>query len=386
MRRLAAGMVLVAVFVAGFALGTGLDLVRAQTDTDTLFAPFWETWDFLHSEYVQPLDDEALMEAALNGMLDSLGDPNTFYMDAEVFDIAQNDLNGEFEGIGATVQQDEDTGALLIVDTLPGSPAEAAGVLGGDAIVEVDGEDITGLPQVAIIGLIRGEAGTEVVLGIRREGEPHLLVIPVTRARIELESVHGEELEGGIVYMQMARFGSTTGQELHDALVEWDVENRPGLILDLRGNPGGFLSTAIEVASEFIGEGVVVIERFREGEQVYEAQGDPTAPTVPLVILVDAGSASASELVTGALQDHGRATVVGTVTYGKGSVQTWRPLSNGGGVRVTVALWYTPDDRTIHEVGLTPDVVVEQDEADPTADPQLDAALSLLLKPAVAGE
>ena len=385
MRWVALGVLLAACLALGFALGTGYGAANAspnpQTDRDALFAPFWEAWDLLHSSYVDPLDDNSLMEAALSGMMDSLGDPHTFYMDPDTFRIANTDLSGEFEGIGATVRQDADTGALLIVDTLAQSPAQQAGLLPGDAIVQVDGEDITGMALSETINLIRGPDGTSVDLGIQRDDNTDLLTITVTRSTIHIPEIDVKTLDGGIVYIRLYQFGAGATEALHNALVDQDVEHSPGLILDLRGNPGGYLSTAVDVASEFLSNGLVLKERFQDRERDYPVNGDPTAPTVPMVVLVDGGSASASELVSGAFQDQGRATIIGTTTFGKGSVQTWRELSNGGGVRVTIARWYTPNDRTIQDVGLTPDIQV-QNEPGATEDAQLQAALDYLRAPA----
>ena len=380
-RWVASGVVLVACLVLGFALGMSYGSATAspnpQTDRDALFAPFWETWDLLHSSYVDPLDDTGLMEAALSGMVDSLGDPHSFYMDPETFSIANSDLSGEFQGIGATVRQDADTGALRIVDTLPDSPAQQAGLMSGDAIVTVDGEDITDLPLNETIGLIRGPEDTSVDLGIQREDNADLITITVTRATIQIPELEVRTLDNGIVYIRLYQFGAGATEALHDALVAQDVEHSPGLILDLRGNPGGYLSTAVDVASEFLPSGLVLKERFRDRERDYPVNGDPIAPDVPLVVLVDEGSASASELVSGAFQDQGRATIIGMPTFGKGSVQTWRELSNGGGVRVTIARWYTPNDRTIQDVGLTPDIEVPS-QPDAAQDDQLQAALDYL--------
>jgi len=185
-------------------------------------------------------------------------------------------------------------------------------------------------------------------------------------------------LEGNLVYIRLAQFGDDAAGELRRQLQALNAESRAGLILDLRGNPGGYLTAAVDVASEFVQDGVILTERLRDQEQEYRASGVATAPTVPMVVLVDQGSASASELVAAALQDHGRATIVGAQTFGKGTVQTWRELSNGGGIRVTIARWYTPDGRTIDGVGVTPDIIVEQDASVPEADVQLEAAVDIL--------
>ena len=353
-------------FGAGYFFRDSQDTpAAAQTGTsrDELFAPFWESWDLLHDNFVDPLDEQSdldLMEAALDGMLTSLGDPNMGYMDPETYQLVFTDLSGEFEGIGATVRKDEETGALLIVRPLPGSPAEQAGVMPGDEIITVDGQDITEMDQEVIITLVRGPAGTDVVLGVHREGSEDTIEISVTRARISLPSVEYDILDGDIAYIQLYDFSRDAASELTEALIESDAQNRAGLILDVRGNTGGYLDVALEIMSQFVESGPIMIERGSgDQEQVYQAFGGALAPTVQMVILVDANSARASEILAATFQDVGRATVVGTQSYGKGTVQTWRQLSNGGAVRITIARWYTPDERSIDLVGVTPDIVVE---------------------------
>jgi carboxyl-terminal processing protease len=382
---------LVTVFVVGYVLGTHQPstAVRAQsgspTGTDELFTPFWETWTLLHDNYVDALDNGTLMEGALNGMLESLGDPHTGYMDPETFNQINESMSGEYEGIGATVRTDEATGGLELVTIMDGSPAQAAGLLPGDVIVEVSGEDITGLDQNEIIAQVRGPAGTNVDLGIKRPNVDEILDFEVSRDRITVASVTYDVLDGDIGYVRLSQFEFGSSQELRDALAAIDANHLKGLILDVRGNPGGYLTTAIEVASAFIQEGTVVTERGPERERTYEALENAVAPDVPMVVLVNAGSASASELIAGALQDNHRATIVGTKTFGKGSVQTWHTLSNGGGVRITVSRWYTPSGRSVSEVGIDPDVNVPFEIAagevyDPATmpDPQLEAALTIL--------
>ncbi len=378
-------------FGAGYFFRDSQDTpAAAQTGTsrDELFAPFWESWDLLHDNFVDPLDEQSdldLMEAALDGMLTSLGDPNMGYMDPETYQLVFTDLSGEFEGIGATVRKDEETGALLIVRPLPGSPAEQAGVMPGDEIITVDGQDITAMDQEVIITLVRGPAGTDVVLGVRRDGSADLIEITVTRARISLPSVEYDILDGDIAYIQLYDFSRDAASELTEALIESDAQNRAGLILDVRGNTGGYLDVALEVMSQFVESGPIMIERGSgDQEQVYRAFGGALAPTVPMVILVDGNSASASEILAATFQDVGRATVVGTQSYGKGTVQTWRQLSNGGAVRITIARWYTPDERSIDLVGVTPDIVAEFEPLEPgtiysyDVDSQLQAAIKAL--------
>jgi carboxyl-terminal processing protease len=373
------------VFFAGYLLGEHSPNVSVQAqsnqpeNTDELFMPFWEAWTLLHENYVDPLDDESLMEGALTGMVNAVGDPHTDYMDPETFARMNESMSGAYEGIGATVRQDTATGGLELISIMMGSPAEAAGLRAGDQIVEVDGEDITALSQDQIISMVRGPAGTTVLLGILRLNEPAVMEFEVTRARISVPSVAYEILEGDIGYLRLGQFEFGSDQAMRDALEEMDANNLNGLILDVRGNPGGYLTTAVDVASAYISEGVILIERSPDLEYEHMARGNAIAPDVPMVILVDQGSASASELIAGALQDQGRATVVGTPTFGKGSVQTWRELSNGGGVRITISRWYTPNGNSVSEVGIVPDVAVSYtpDELDGT-DNQLQAAIQVL--------
>lgn len=381
----AALVLLAGVFVAGYVIGeyTSGGAVRAQgeqpPDTEVLFAPFWEAWTLLHENYVDPLDDNLLMEGALIGMMWAVDDPHTDYMNPETFASVNEAMSGEYEGIGATVRQDEVTGGLELVSIMENSPAEKAGLKPGDQIVAVEGEDITGLMQDEIIARVRGPAGTMVRLGILRPDEPEILEFLVIRDRILVPSVTYRILGDNIGYIRLSQFDFDTGQTMRDTLQEMGANDLNGLILDVRGNPGGYLATSIDVASAYIVEGPIVIERGPDRERTYEALGNAVAPDVPMVILVDEGSASASELIAGALQDRGRATVVGMPTFGKGSVQTWHELSNGGGVRITISRWYTPDGHSVSEVGITPDVEVSYEVDEITGeDKQLSAAIDVL--------
>ncbi|NDJ78310.1 MAG: S41 family peptidase [Chloroflexi bacterium] len=348
-------------------------------DIEELFDPFWAAWDLLHAEYGGDLDDTTLMEGAIIGMLSSLGDPHTDYMDPDTYAHILEAMSGAYEGIGATVRKDENTGGLELVSIIEVSPAEAAGLRPGDQIVEVAGDDVTGLTQSEIVALVRGPAGTPVLLGILRPGEPEILEFEVIRDEITAPSVYSEMLDGDIAYIRLVQFDLDTGVLLRNVIEELDVNNRSGLILDVRADPGGYLTTSIEVASVFIEEGPVVIERGPGREHTYQALGNAIAPDVPMVVLVDEGSASASELVAGALQDLDRAVVVGMPTFGKGSVQTWRELSNGGGVRITISRWYTPNGTSVSEVGITPDIIVPFEiESPEDDDPQIQAAIEVL--------
>jgi carboxyl-terminal processing protease len=374
------------VFMLGYLWGTYAPdgLAQAQSSqpaqTEELFKPFWEAWTLLHENYVEPLDDTELMEGALTGMMEAVGDPHTDYMNPDTFAHVNAAMNGAYEGIGATVRQDEATGGLELVSIMDDSPAEEAGLLPGDVIVEVEGEDVTGLTQNEIIAQVRGPAGSTVNLGIQRADVDRILQFEVERRRISVPSVTYELLDDGeIGYIRLSQFEFGTADALRDALTALDANNLKGLILDVRGDPGGYLTTAIEVASAFVEDGTVVIEKGPQRDYTYQALGNPIAPDVPLVVLVDAGSASASELISGALQDLGRATIVGMPTFGKGSVQTWHTLSNGGGIRITISRWYTPEGRSVSEVGIEPDILIPFNvNALSGQDTQLQAAIQLL--------
>jgi carboxyl-terminal processing protease len=403
-------VILTGVFTSGLLLGamvpllTGLDVRpdRAQPsatlpprlptseiqatpltpeDLQTLFDPFWQAWDIVHRDFVkQPVDDTALMQGAIRGMLDSLGDEHTSYLDPDMYQQASIPLSGEYEGIGAWV--DPDGEYLTIVSPMPGSPAEEVGLEPGDEIIAVDGEDMTGIDGNLVIRRVLGPAGSKVVLTIRREGVADPLEFEIIRATISIPSVESQMLDEGIGYVRLYTFGEDTRQSLRQAVETLLDEDPAGLILDLRGNGGGYLQTSIDVASEFIDEGTILIERFGDGrEQEYRTEGRGHATEVPLVVLVDEGSASASEIVAGAIQDLGRGLLVGETTFGKGSVQNWVPLDNDqGAVRVTVAYWYTPKGRLIQDTGLKPDIEVVVDEANPDEDLQLEKAVEVLLE------
>ncbi len=352
---------------------------------DELFVPFWEAWNIVHNQYVdQPVDDVAMMRGAISGMLDSLGDQHTSYMDPDQFMQANMPMEGEYEGIGAWV--DPNTEYLTIVSPMPDSPAEKAGLKPGDEIIAIDGDDMTGIDGNLVIRRILGPAGTDVVLTIRREGEAEPFDVTVTRAKIILPSLEYRVLEehDNIGYIQIFTFAQDTRSELRKGIKDVLSQDVDGIIIDLRYNGGGYLQSAIDVASEFIPKGVILYEDYGDEEmQTFEAIKGGKATDIPLVFLVNEGSASASEIVAGAIQDHERAPLVGVTTFGKGSVQNWIALSNEeGAVRVTIARWLTPDKRQIHEVGLEPDYVVEFTEEDyeNEVDPQLDKAIEILLE------
>ena len=351
-------------------------------DLQTLFKPFWEAWQLVHDQYVdQPVDDTKLMEGAIQGMLASLGDPHTSYMDPDQYLQANMEMEGEYDGIGAWVDSSGDY--LTIVSPMADSPAEKAGLKPGDRIIAVDGEDITDLDPELVIRRVLGPAGTTVTLTVLREGSDEPLDFEVTRAHITIPSVEGKMLDDGIAYVHIYTFGANTGSELDKILEDLMAQNPSGIIVDLRYNGGGYLQTAIDVASEFLPKGKVVLyEEYGDGTRdVHKTHDGGRVLDIPMVILVNEGTASASEVVSGALQDYGRAQLVGVTTYGKGSVQIWTPLSDEqGAVRVTIARWLTPNERQIDKVGLEPDVVAEMTEEDYQngEDPQLDKAIEVL--------
>ena len=352
-------------------------------DLEALFKPFWETWAIVHAQFVdQPVDDVALMRGAIRGMLESLGDEHTSFMDPQEYTDANAGLEGSYEGIGAYV----DTGGdfLTVTSPIPGSPAEKAGLKPGDEIIAIDGEDMTGINPELARRKVLGPAGTVVLLTIRREGTEEPFDVEITRDRINIASVESKMLENDIAYLKLNTFGDTTTRDLKEQLGDLMDQNPKGLILDLRYNGGGYLQTAVEVTSQFISDGVVLYEQYGDGRKdSYDAIRGGLALDIPMVVLINKGSASASEIVAGALQDYDRAQLVGETSYGKGSVQNWIPLEdNQGAVRVTIAKWLTPEGRTIHKLGLTPDVIVELTDEDAAAerDPQLDKAIELLSK------
>ena len=355
---------------------------QATTDEELeeLFQPFWESWDLLHENYVdQPLDDLALMRGAISGMLAATGDKHTSYMNPEQFEQANAEMSGEeYTGIGAWVNT---TGEYIeVVSPMKNSPAEKAGLKAKDVVIAIDGEDMTGIPGDLALQKILGPAGEAVTLTIRRGEE--ILEFTIVREKITVPAVEYEMLEDEIAYIALNTFNELSTKQMRDALKELLPQNPKGLIFDLRNNGGGFLVTAIEITSEFISDGIVMYEEYGDGSrESYNAQPGGLTTEIPLVVLINEGTASASEITAGAIQDYGRGTLIGVTSYGKGSVQNWIALkTERGGVRITIARWLTPNGNQINEVGLTPDIEVPytQEDVDADRDPQLDAAIDFL--------
>jgi carboxyl-terminal processing protease len=346
------------------------------------FQLFWEVWALLDANFYGelPAQDEAGY-AATHGMLATFGDEHTTLIEPEMARILAEDSTGAFEGIGAYVALNEE-GFVLISDVFEGGPAEAAGLQPGDRLMAVDSVPLAGMTLDAAISLIRGPSGSQVALLVSREGVPGTLEVVVTRARLEIPLVEQELREDGIAYVRLYEFSEPSVERMESALGELLAGEPTGLVFDLRGNPGGWLDQAIGVADLFLSEGIIVTERWYDGHEVSEEAGPgELGEDVPLIVLVNGLSASAAEIVAGALQDNGRAFLVGTDTYGKGSVQTIYHLGDGSELRVTSARWLTPDGTAIPEEGISPDILVPWPaDAAPNVDPQLERAVEYLLE------
>lgn len=371
-----------ALLAAGYWMGQsgwplaelGLATPALSADDQEALAPLFETWNLINEHYYdQPIDQEATVQGAIEGMLATLGDPHTRYLPPDAEAAARSAMEGEMEGIGVLVEEVE--GRITVVSPFEGSPAGRAGLQAGDVLLAADGVELTGLGLDVAASLIRGPAGTDVLLLIEREGET--FEVSVTRDVFEVPSVRGEMLEEGVAYVRLSSFANRTAEELDAILDELLAQEPKGLILDLRGNPGGGLEPALDVADAFLNEGIVLVERFGSGEErVYRSTDGEAGEEIDMVVLIDEGSASASEVLAGALRDRGRAILIGVTSYGKGTVQTWHALSNGGGVRITVARWLTPDGNWVSEAGLEPEEVVPlPGVGEPIEDTQLQAAI-----------
>ena len=321
-----------------------------------------EAYRILLDEHVdhEVLDPKNLSEGAIRGMLAALEDPHASYLSAEQHSREQEGYRGYFEGIGAQVTLTE--AGLTVIAPIPGAPAEAAGIRAGDLILAVDGEDIDGLTLIESVNLIRGPGGTEVTLLVRHVGEFEDVSITVTRGRIPIESTSFRMLDDGIGHLWIYSFSNTTEDEVRRALDELEAAAGRGLILDLRNNPGGLLASVISVTDLFLDSGTILYEIDAEGDRSdYEAVRRGPATDVPIVVVVNQFSASASEIMAGAIQTSGRATVVGTSTFGKGSVNIARELSDGSAIYFTIRRWYLSDGTQIEGEGVTPDIEIESD-------------------------
>ena len=359
------------------------------------FAVLCETYAQIKGEYVDEISDQDLVDGAVRGMIEyGLEDPYSGYLPPEQYGSALDDLSGEFSGIGAEVGMENlanpddlagctvvtETCAMVIVAPLDGSPAEAAGLRAGDHVLAIDGTSTIGESVSSLVFQVRGEPGTDVTLSVRRGTEE--LDITITRAVIDLHEVDAEMLEDGIGYIRLTSFTDRAPGLFRDAIQGLLDQGATKVAFDLRGNPGGFVTTAQAIAGEFVPAGELLFT-VESGEDVQRWESEPggllQTDAVEVVLLIDEGSASASEIVAGALKETGRATLVGQPTFGKNTVQIWNDLPNGGGLRLTTDRWFTPNRNSSAPDGITPDVVVAS-PADPTgdADPQLDRAVEIL--------
>ena len=390
-------------FIGGYLAGGGGAATGCVAPNEA-FASFCEAYDRLQDRYVDELDPEKLAEGAIQGMFQyGVEDPFSGYMAPEQYQQALGDLSGSFGGIGAemairNVDDPEDLAScteltascrLVVIAPLADTPAEAAGIQAGDVVLAVDGESVDGSTMNDQITQIRGEPGTDVTLTIQREGgEP--FDVTITRAEIELQEVETELLEGHIGYISLNGFSDRASEQFAAGLGDLLEQGADQIVFDLRDNPGGYIDAAQEIASQFIDDGLIFIQE-SAGDEVKEytstGEGVATDPDLPVAVLVNGGSASASEIVAAALQERGRATLIGEPTFGKNTVQVWARLENQGGIRITISRWFTPDHNSVAPDGIQPDIAAERtDETPPEDDPILDAALEYLADQPVAEE
>ncbi len=334
---------------------------------------FGDIFERIRSQYVEDVDTSELIEAAIDGMLTSL-DPHSSYLSPDDAIAMRVQTRGEFGGLGIEVTQEE--GFVKVVSPMDGTPADEAGMLAGDFITHVDGESLLGLTLDDAVGKMRGPVGAEIIITVVREGEGEPFDVSIIRDTIELQAVRART-QGDTVYLRITTFNDKTTPNLKEKLAEevaalGGIDNVNGFVIDLRNNPGGLLTQSISVSDAFLEEGEIVSTRGRnpaEGDRFNATPGD-LAQGKPIVVLINGGSASASEIVAGALQDHRRAIVIGTKSFGKGSVQTIMPLRGDGAMRLTTARYYTPSGRSIQALGVSPDIIVEQPRRKPDAEEQ----------------
>jgi len=323
---------------------------------------FVEVYERISKNYVEPIDDKKLLEGAISGMLSNL-DPHSAYLPPENFKKMEEHTTGDFGGLGMEVAMEN--GLIKIVSPIDDTPAKRAGILSGDLVIKLDDERVKGKTLMEAIKIMRGKPGTKIKLTILREGEGKPLVLELTRAIIKTTSVKQKLLTSNIGYVRISQFQLRTGGDLLKAISTLEEENKQplnGLVLDLRNNPGGVLRAAVEVSDAFLGDGLIVYTegRNKNSKIIFEAKEGDVMKGLPIVVLINEGSASASEIVAGALQDHKRALIIGRESFGKGSVQTLMPLNNGGAIKVTTARYYTPNGHSIQAKGIVPDIVIDR--------------------------
>ncbi len=368
-----------------FNVFDGKVLNKQTVSKDVDFSLFWEVWQTLKQDYVDQgqLTEKKLFYGALSGMVASAGDPYTVFMNPEEAKQFQDDLSGSFDGIGAEIGLRNNI--VTIIAPLEDLPAAKAGVRAGDKIFAIDGKSAANLSVEEVVQKIRGPKGTQVTLTLIRDKEPKPIEIKITRDTVVVKSVkYSYDEKNQIFTIKITNFNSDTEGLFNEAVQQALIKKPKGIILDLRNNPGGYLETAVTVASAWIKDGTIVSEQFGDGKKIdHAATGSAPLAGIPTVVLVNQGSASASEIVSGALKDDGKAMLIGEKTFGKGSVQVLRQLSDGSVVKVTTAKWLTPKGYNINEQGIQPDKAVDRSEQDieQNRDPQNDAAIQQLLHP-----
>jgi carboxyl-terminal processing protease len=375
-------------FVSGEVIGKNTKPKFLTNDVD--FDLYWDVWRRVSDNYInKPVSETELLYGSLAGMVDAVGDPYTVFFNPEIAFRFQQELEGSFEGIGAEIGIKHDR--LTIIAPLPDTPAEKAGLRHGDQVYFIDDVDTSTISLDEAVGLIRGPKGSVVTLKIWRGGNgEELISVPITRSKINVSSVEWKMVENdltakndsSIAYIKIRHFNEDTNNTLNK-ITPAILQNKPdGIILDLRNNPGGFLNQSIGVSSKWIENNVVVKEKGSSGEvNTYNSFGKPSFKGIKTVILINGGSASASEIVSGALQDYGLATIIGQTSFGKGSVQDYQELPDGSALKITVAEWLTPKDRSIDGNGITPDIEVELTDEDYSEDrdPQLERAIEFFI-------
>jgi len=366
----AKAILIIMLFSASWVLAEGDDTYRGLSN-------FTQVLDLIERNYVEDVDPERLTNSAIEGMVKTL-DPYSAYLTPERYKELEIGTSGEFGGVGMEVTEEE--GFLKVIAPIEGSPAAKAGIKPGDLILAINGKTTEGMAVFESVKLLRGPKGSNVKITLKREGENSSIDLTLTRDIIHIESVKFDLFKGGIGYIKLSQFQEKVAEELINAVSNLEYKNGgmlKGLVLDLRNNPGGLLDEAIEVADEFIDQGLIVSVKGRSPDQSkqYFATKGENVHDYPIVVIVNKGSASASEVVAEALQDSNRATILGSKTFGKGSVQTIIKLDDGSGLKITTAKFYAPSGRSINAIGVTPDVIVEDNDK---RDLQMERAIELL--------